>query len=761
MAKTVTFPYTTDDTTTGVMWQLAPSVYVREHWADAWTQVENLYPLEVTWSVAPTLPVAVLEMDYGYIRQSYRTADDAGNETFGFAEVLKTVATDLVGQFVKIQCETVSSENTLDDGSHETARYWYGVIEEAHDEQHGVDLATGRCYGKITLVAYGLEKLLSDHQILTSICHGLVEIGVPLDFNRAGPNGVEGNQHHDDFAGVYLFGDDPTTVQKWSSRRIANYLLAYQTPVDQANAPKLTWALHADAVAMVTDVDSPLLKADNSTTYSLLCQLLDRRRGLVWWVEPDDDDADSTLWIKVDTITANAVAGNKFTLPANGNQANVSYDADPLTSVVVNSSELPRYDQVVARGPRIRCVGTFSAEDGTLDEGWDNDEEELYWEDGNPHPDGTALKTKQERNDAARRAPKLANVYSLFKVPDDWDFQVGDGEGTPAYPMFVDSDGEPQDQNYLALSFEQTLPILEGEDYEGTRIRAGQVPLPLVNEQEMRPLCFFRQPSRTAPPYKYQPVEGIDASLECTDPDDDKRLQCHLSVPPNTLTVRLNVSGQPQHAIAYADFVPITGEDKPCGKMDWKKAVFTLSIESLFHTEGRWPDPPLTSDFVRKKIIYAGDQYYQHYVAEGTVVGIDKDGYLIRSDGGWIPTLGAPEDPLPLLEDIARIAAAWYTASHYVLTIESYRLKPRVDLSLGMLILTAGGGVTGQTGHEMTVNAPITQIKFTYQRGSGDKCPPARMQVKTWAGELDAVEFVKPRPLEVKAWVKEHFPPQR
>jgi len=36
------------------------------------------------------------------------------------------------------------------------------------------------------------------------------------------------------------------------------------------------------------------------------------------------------------------------------------------------------FDQVVVRGPRIRCVGTFSAEDDTLEAAWTSADETAY-----------------------------------------------------------------------------------------------------------------------------------------------------------------------------------------------------------------------------------------------------------------------------------------------------------------------------------------------------------------------------------------------
>lgn len=41
-----------------------------------------------------------------------------------------------------------------------------------------------------------------------------------------------------------------------------------------------------------------------------------------------------------------------------------------------------RHDQVIVRGPIIRCVETFSTEDGTLEVGWTANNEEAYKADG-------------------------------------------------------------------------------------------------------------------------------------------------------------------------------------------------------------------------------------------------------------------------------------------------------------------------------------------------------------------------------------------
>lgn len=759
MATTIHFPHPTEDTPikSGVVLQYAPEVFVRQKWGDTWLPYPKLAPIEVTWSVAPTLPVATFEMDYGSVRPPYRELGPDGSEILGFQEVTKWSATNLVGWFVRIKCVTNASEKT----PIQSARYWYGVIEQAYDDQGGVGLVKKlnddgttstivRAYGRITLVAYGLEKLLADHQVLTSRCEGFVEIGIPLDFNRAGPKGIDGNRSFDREFGCYVFESRESEARKWSTRDIVEYLIWHQVPRDQAGVKKLLWIIDTLSTQFLCDTDSPLLSCDNASTYSLLSQLIDRRRGLMWWVEVDhqadveDSEPNAAILIKCNSILPTQIDGSKITIPANTNQINVQYDSDPLTKAVINTTDLQRFDQVVVRGPRIRCVGTFSAADGTLEAGWTAAAEATYEAGGTPHPAGTQPVTKQERNDTVRRSPKLANVYSLFRIPKTWDFYVGDGEGGPVKHAMFKAEVGDRDQNYLELCIEQTMPILEGNDYEGTIVAAGAAPLTTVNETEMRPLVFFRRPSSTAGAYRYRPAEGSNAEREVVNAKENARLQANVTVPQGTMTIRVEVSGEKQHAIAFADFTRITNEDEYCGEVDWRKMVVTLSIESQFHTEAVHPDPANENDFIRKKIIYAGDRYYQHYVAPNTVVGIDKDGFLIRSDGGWLPTVGDGADPIPYLKDIAEISAAWYTVQHFELSLQSYRMKAQNDIPLGALVLKAGGGVAAaEYGlDKIDVNAPVTQITFQYPRGTGDKCLPATMHIKTWAGELEAVDMV-------------------
>jgi hypothetical protein len=712
-------------------------VGVRSTWSSEWQTADNLIPTEVTWSVSPTLPIATLEAYYGDVMQPWEHQ---------FQEVTRSSITDLVGQYIHIWCTTQLAENVAGGGSAGTSltRDWFGIIEEAHDEQGGINPKTGRMYGRVTLVAYGMEKLLSDHAILDSVCEDYngfdILSGIALDFNRAGPRGVKGNRSTAKVAGSYVFSGNSATAEKWSSYDIMEYLIQHQTPKDHAGVKSVPFRLSLPP-ELPPNSDAPAIKAENATTYSIISQLLDRRRATMWWCEVDTDT--NSVLIKADTMVRSPVVGNKISIPANSRQINLQYDTDPLTNVVVNNSSLPRFDQVVAQGPRIRCVGSFQYADGNIEAAWKAADETAYKAGGTPHPAGTPIRRKQLRNETARRSPTLESVYSLFQIPDDWNLKVGT---TPSdVPLFVDDDGNLRDQCTPELIIEQSMPLLEGVDYSGTLIEAGGVPTSYGSDEEMRPFVMLRRPTVTASPYKWKNAEGSEAGLELTNPKDNPRLSCNVSIPQNSKTIKVQVQGQPQHAIAYGDFTKITNEDHDFGQYTWKNAIFTLSVLSQDRTEGRWPELLTQGDAVRRKVIYAGDQYFRDYVAPLTVVGLDSDGDLVHSTtGGHIPAKGGASDPTKQLVDIAKIAAAWYTVQHYVLSLDSYRLKSPSDIPLGALIYKAGGDPQTEDGLE--VNAPVTQITYLYPHEKSEKVKPARMTIKTWAGELDAVEFMAVKP---------------
>jgi hypothetical protein len=152
---------------------------------------------------------------------------------------------------------------------------------------------------------------------------------------------------------------------------------------------------------------------------------------------------------------------------------------------------------------------------------------------------------------------------------------------------------------------------------------------------------------------------------------------------------------------------------------------------------------PAGVDAIRKIVVDAGDGYRKDYVAPGTVVGVDADGGLLRSYGGFIPKPSADDDEHRLIA-LAKVAAAWYCIPHYILRLETKRLTTAIGL--GNLVRYVGDpAVVGSTARE--ISSAITQIGITIPRDGSDPV----MDVQTWAGELDPMQVKPAMPVE-KRW---------
>ena len=125
--------------------------------------------------------------------------------------------------------------------------------------------------------------------------------------------------------------------------------------------------------------------------------------------------------------------------------------------------------------------------------------------------------------------------------------------------------------------------------------------------------------------------------------------------------------------------------------------------------------------------------------APRTVVGVDKQGQLVRSDGGWIER---PANVRQVLEDLARVAGGWYTIPHQVVTVETSRMIGADIIALGDLIQTVGDNAMANNTHVTTVNATVSEIRLTWPTTEGAQTPAAPMLViNTFAGELDPLTF--------------------
>ena len=702
-------------------------VYIRAQTADDWTYVPEMHALDTVWSQGPTLSTATLLWRYGTVLHSRGIANQ-------WLAELKRDSDNRAQVRIEHDCHRDPNNPGV-----WLKRSWWGIIEFNDDEVHGTT-ADGVDHGVQTIAAYGLEKLLFDHAILTSwTAHDAsgqlvpLELGRPLIFNE------RGKPNRNTVAGGHVFWPFEIGSLWWSSRTIVEYLLQRQTPLDRLGNRVVNWSLSPGGV--VPTWDKPVIDPQKSTTGDLVNRLLDRRRLQGWDVRVTNDAAGSLdVALVVNSMAANDVPINIPAAPDIPKQAetrDLIMSADALTSASISSSQLPVVDQVVVRGARRRHVGSFSFVDNNLARGWTQSQEDDYNTGASNTIGYGALGTrnKQRLNDLARMAPNLRDVFATFKLPDSFDWTVGDGEnGAAKTPLFPGPFGLPYRLYFQGMYFEPTLPLEAGIDYGGSAIANGVTTT--QNGEEMAPLVVFRRPDTS--PEQWIRADDVGHSAESEplgDGAENWRFSVGVQIPEFSRTLHLRVNGEKRHAIALLDFTQLP-VDPGVGHADWKGGmIFTVSMQSDFYLEAKYPTNPLDrqgKDYSRKRLIDAGPRYFRNYVAPNTVVGVNADGSLKRSTGGYIPKVAA-DDNAAHLAALARIAGEWYLNEHKQLVLQTKRLKTKAELELGNMITSASG---------QNVNAPITRISI--QVPIDPIAPEPVMHVQTFAGELEARQLSAP-----------------
>lgn len=169
----------------------------------------------------------------------------------------------------------------------------------------------------------------------------------------------------------------------------------------------------------------------------------------------------------------------------------------------------------------------------------------------------------------------------------------------------------------------------------------------------------------------------------------------------------ITVQGQPQHVIAKTSFAPLSA-DEDLAKYDWKSIVATVAMKVDLHAEGVWPEFAGVSQAVRRQMIDMGDDFKQHYVAPGTVVGVhesndgsSENNLAYTTNGGYI------RDDRDKLTALARLAYEWYRTERQSLELRLAFATSR--LKVGDLITSIG-----QEDTEQTINSVVTSVKYEF-----------------------------------------------
>lgn len=716
---------------------LQQQVRIKSRWADEWTDVDYLYADRVVWAAAPEVGQAQLSYRYGHgMRPGERLLADIEptGERFRYYVQIEIETEDLAGDG--------NNENLFWHGTWEAGGYAPDGVLRLKDEEGEIRQVIS---GRQIIVCAGLEMLLENQVITHSRGDSEYRQGYidrALAFNARGIGNRTAAK--DPQRNCYLFSNDPAVRSYWSTADVVEYLLAEHGPKDSANGNALIEVkLAADGRDILANFDAPVVPCHGFRLRAVLNQLISRQRLIGYHVDADPA-AGSTIRVKPFTFTDEVVANEIFPedpIPANPNVIRVALNREASAGVTVNKSSLSRFDQVRIQGARSRCCGSISTSDGTLEEGWrsaDQVDYRLAASEDAGYPAAGEVEARQKINAVVRSSPKFADVYARFRIPWDWDLQVGDGEGGDKHPINpVVREGQvvaaPLYRPGLALL--ATLPLLEGKDYSDDNIANGTVTDNGENSiREMPVLVVFPQPDDAT---VYQRIEqfGTLANLESSiDADANNRWSATVEVRPGEDAFYLRVSGQPQHVIAASHFTPLA-DDADLPQVDFLDMIATIAIEADDYCEGVYPPQPADSDAARILFLQAGDGYRNDYVAPGTVVGIDGEtGELIRTTGGLI------RDDSPILRAVAKLAYQWYGRNRRSLNWSVGRVTSAVrigDFVRSLVLIEQPEG-----GFDQLIQSVVTQITLDLPIADQTSPPPPVMEYTTDFGQFDALQLL-------------------
>ena len=195
-----------------------------------------------------------------------------------------------------------------------------------------------------------------------------------------------------------------------------------------------------------------------------IIRILQRKRGWIWYVDATGANPE----IVINTVIGSAISIDSITIPANYNQQAVdlwAYGDD--ISVKVTDDNRQKYDRIEVWGEPVKSCFTVSVNDGTLEKGWGDDIETQYKAAKSTvtgYSSWTAAR-KAAENDRYRAEEKFNTVYTTFKIPDSFNWEIDSWKANPV----VDDSGvvltlAANYHNADRVLYPQ-LPLRQGWDY--------------------------------------------------------------------------------------------------------------------------------------------------------------------------------------------------------------------------------------------------------------------------------------------------------
>jgi hypothetical protein len=661
-------------------------VYFKQNWSDQnWQHIPMVTALSTIHKCSPGISQAMLQYDYGIIKD---------HTTNAFAS--KTPLS-LEDYFVKV--------SLADEAGNEIQPFWFGVVPQRSKIPLG-----GVEGGVQTFNALGLEHLL-DRRTMSGayIVNGLLNTEEQYiqwfpGFNeqeKKGTKGFDGNRSWE-FAqsGSFVFSYGALT-KKWNAHQAAIYLLRHYTDDKGIN-----WDFAGDgqyeALQGLEEIWNP---QDNLSLYQWLNLLIDRRRGLSFYIRPRPGD-EKNVEIVVFSVVGDDVKIGTRTLPANNRKFNFTLpstfpETHLLKPIEFKSSAMNRYDTIEVRGERMVAIATLTMKDNTLSSGWAEEDEHYYYN-----------ATEDER-----LGEKFTGMFTRFRVNSFWDRRIDQIIDLPCRENLNFNSNEDGTVDYDSNAkgafwaqrqrMERNAPLISSLDYSTnppSTLHGPVKPSDFQEYDEWMPLFAFCQ----LPSHIFGGGDNVYRALDRLSEHNTGLPNCHVRALDKDFGFEIVAS--PRHLFgrdrwpvdAKGAFTKVADHPKlfsrrvavTCAvKLDERLRVMVNANENTYTDE---------KGIRHLEIVVPGAEYWR--VLESTVVGIDA-GKLKRIHTGH----KLLKDDRDLLDGIAAFAIGWVGKARQSIEMTINRPEPSIDLGVYLTEIDASGNAE-------PVNTVVTEVKTDFAR---------------------------------------------
>ncbi len=661
------------------------AVYYKWNWTDAWIYAPYFEPLEASLSIAPSTSHATLRTRYGQGKwEDMEQMIDGGQvESFLYC-------------YIQIRSQRGNNESAL----------WTGLIQAEVLRllgQSGNVKITDQ-----TIQAWGLETLLDTWLDGAWVKNPGEDEPEWIDhlpiFNRRHQFGgnIIGNRSfmRETEELTYIFSSDD---ELWSNYDIIEYFLAHY---NYENGPEFHLAANGEIKTALENITG-IYDFRTTKTRIAINHLINRGRGLGWHVVITGNLVDIVPFSLLDE----SIKLDEVIMPANFNiVAPDLWTKKEQIKVDIKRDITHVYDRIVVQGGKMKscCSLHFDMEGDSshpsLEKGWSEEAETAFKNAAKTSEEynGLSDQEKGELNDKFRKEDKFDRVFTIFRVPHDWDWSLPSSSGDIIVNPFLDPAGELDIGRQAGFwnadkKFSNSLPFQVGVDYSDKE--------PIDNNPD------YAEPEFRTP---FILVKGAEGKYQYA----DKRLKHYAAVRVLSREMAISMRFNPQYLAAkdhWDEAEPAVYEAKiEESGIDYEYIIATVFIETdqsirIVHAFNYYEN--------QKTLLITIPDAELWYIVPGTIVGVDKDGELIEygCDDNLL------RDDRSRLRAALNAAAAWYGRRHDKVEIAIKEIDPGIPV--GTLITNSD--VAGTEA----VKSTVTSIQWDFQSKS--------TIIRTDYGELD------------------------